>query len=229
MKTTCSFARVASLAAISVLDTASALPAQSPAAKFVDSARVEIDRAVLSADTARLVRAEVLLDRALVVFPNDPWLLHYRGYAAFRHALVRFGARDFASATPFIELGIADLTLSSDKLKWPETFSLLAALTSFEIAIDPSRARELGAQIGAIGAQALAMGPANPRVLLMAAEGAEKTPPEYGGGVDRARALAKQAAAAFASDHPGPLAPAWGREELAETMKRLDMPPSGKP
>jgi hypothetical protein len=206
-----------------------ALGAQSPAAKFVDSARVEIDRAVLASDTARLIRAEVLLDRALVVFPGDPWLLHYRGYAAYRHALVRFSAGDLPGATPFIDLGITELTLSSDKLKWPETYSLLAALTSFEIAIDPSRGRDLGAQIGAIAGQALQAGPSNPRVLLIAAEGAEKTPPEYGGGLERARALAKQATAAFVNDHPAPLAPAWGREELADTMKRLDLPSPGKP
>lgn len=217
------------VAALSLVAAPFVLRAQSPAAKLADSARAEIDRAVLASDTARLVRAEVLLDRALVVFPNDPWLLHYRGYAAYRHSLIRFTANDVQGAASFIERGIADLQASSDKLQWPETYSLLSALTAFEIAVDPQRGRELGAKIGMLGGQATQLGPTNPRVLLMAAQGALKTPPEYGGGTERARALAKQAAAAFANDHPAMLAPAWGREELVQLQKELDQVASGKP
>ena len=200
----------------------SSLRAQTPAAKFVDSARVEIDKAVLAGDTARLGRTVVLLDRALVVFSDDSYLLHYRGYAAYRQALGRFRAGDVAGASPYIERGIADLERSGDKLAWPETFELLAALNAFRIAVDPSRGQELGEQIGMLSGKASQMGPNNPRVLLIQAEGALKTPPEYGGGADRARELITRAIAAFANDHTAPLAPAWGQEEAAKFRKDLD-------
>jgi hypothetical protein len=203
---------------------APALRAQTPAAKFVDSARVEIDRAVLARDSAQLVRAEVLLDRALVVFPNDPWLLHYRGYAAYRHSIFRFMAGDMPSAKPIIDRGIADLEASSGKLAWPETFQLLAVLTGFQIAVDPSRGQELGMQVGVLSSRASTMGPNNPRVLRLQAIGAQRTPPEYGGGADRARDLVKRALTAFDADRPPALAPAWGRDEAVALLKQLDTP-----
>jgi hypothetical protein len=221
-----SFARVALLAFVV---TAPVVRAQTPAAKFVDSARVEIDRAVLANDTARLGGAVILLDRALVAFPDDPYLLHYRGYAAYRQVIARYRANDAAGASPFIERAVADLGRSGEKLAWPETFELLAALDGFRIAVDPSRGQELGMEIGFLTGKASQLGPNNPRVLLVQAEGALRTPSEYGGGADVARALFAKAMAAFANDHPAPLAPAWGREEADSFKRQLDGGGSSKP
>jgi hypothetical protein len=190
--------------------------ASTPAARFVDSARVEIDRAVASHDAPRLAAAVVLLDRALVAFPDDPYLLHYRGYAAYRQAVDVFrakGAEGMGTAAPILARGVADLERSSARLAWPESFALLAALTGFQIAADPSLGAELGMKIGMLQGRASSLGASNPRVLLLQAQGAANTPPEYGGGVEQARALLARALKAFETDAPKPLAPAWGREE----------------
>ena len=76
-------------------------------------------------------------------------------------------------------------------------------------------------QIGALSGEATRYGPNNPRVLLMAAYAMQHTPPEYGGGLDKARALVERAVAAFASDKPGPLAPEWGKSEAQALLKTL--------
>jgi hypothetical protein len=201
---------------------AAAAGAQTPAAKFVDSARVEIDRAVAANDSARLTRAVVLLDRALVVYPNDAYLLHYRGYAGYRQAVSLFMANKMAVAGPVVERAMSDLDKSGEKLPWPETFSLLASVSGFAIAIDPNRGMELGQQIGMLQARAMQLGPKNPRVWLVAGIAAYHTPPEYGGGADRAREMVKKAIELFATDAPGPLAPAWGHEEGPAYLKYID-------
>lgn len=217
-------AGIAAMTAVAIpvaRSAAQSTPSTSPAARFADSARVEIDAAVVAHDTARLERAMVLLDRALTVFPNDPYLLHYRGYGHYRRIINLFQSGAMAQVPPLIQRGIADLEASSSKLAWPETFSLLSALTAFRIAVDPNLGRTLGAEIGELSGRAVALGPENPRVLLMQARGAMQTPVEYGGGPDRARAYLERAISAFERDKPQPLAPTWGREEAAALKKQL--------
>ncbi|MDQ6611494.1 MAG: hypothetical protein M3Y64_03595, partial [Gemmatimonadota bacterium] len=93
------------VATLSVVTSVS-IAAQTPATKFVDSARVEIDKAALANDTARLSGAVLLLDHALVTFPGDVYLLHYRGYARYRQAVNAFAAGTVQAASPFVEQGI---------------------------------------------------------------------------------------------------------------------------
>lgn len=197
------------------------LSAQTPAAKFVDSARTEIEAAVAASDTARLSGAVLLLDRALVAFPGDAYALHYRGYAVYRQVIDLFQADRMGAATPLINRAAADLEASSAKLQWPETYSLLATLTAFRIGQDPSQGMTLGPQVGELSAQASRLGPNNPRVLYLQAVGAFNTPPEYGGGVDQARTLIMRALEAFKTDKPGPLAPSWGLNEAMAFEKQI--------
>src|SRR4051812_3130101 len=110
------------------------LRGQTPAARFVDSARTEIDAASAGRDDKRLADAVVLLDRALVAFPAPPSLLHYRGSAAYRQAVSLFVTGNRAAASPYVERAIADLDASREKLAWPETYALAAALIGFQIA-----------------------------------------------------------------------------------------------
>ncbi|MGH7328174.1 MAG: hypothetical protein ACREJX_07465, partial [Polyangiaceae bacterium] len=92
---------VSAMCAIACLATTPrASTAQTPAAKFVDSARVELDRAVHDMDTDRIDRTVLLLDRALVAFPDDPYLLHYRGYAAYWKASGAFMSGEKERAAP---------------------------------------------------------------------------------------------------------------------------------
>lgn len=206
-----------------------AAPAQSPAAKFVDSARVMIDRAVLARDGGGLERAAALLDRALRVFPEDPYLLHYRGYANYRRAVMTIQTSGLPAAEGYITQALEDVTQSGEQLPWPETIALQGSLTGMLIGVHPERAMELGPQVGLLMGRAAALGGRNPRVLLLEAYGAQNTPPEYGGGLERARTLAERAKVLFATDAPGPLAPSWGREETQDLLDRLSTPGAARP
>ena len=195
---------------------------QTTAAKLVDSSRVEIDRAVAARDTARLARAMVLLDRALISYPDDAYLMHYRGYAGYRQAVWLFSSNNMTAGAPVVQRAMSDLDKSGEKLPWPETFALAAALRGLAIGIDGNRGMELGPEIGMMQGKSMQLGPRNPRVWLVQGIGAHHTPPEYGGGVDKARDTIKKAIELFATDVPGPLAPAWGREEAGAYLKLLD-------
>src|SRR5262249_38484910 len=108
---------------VGTLLTSAGLRAQTPAARFVDSARREIERAVHDMDMDRLDRVGVLLDRALVAFPNDPYVLHYRGYLAYRQAVGWMMMGERTKMAPVIARGLTDLT-SAEPLHWPETIEL---------------------------------------------------------------------------------------------------------
>ena len=194
--------------------------AQTPAARFVDSARVQIDRAVGAMDDGGLDQAMVLLNRALVAFPDDPYLLHYRGYAAYWLAVgsVMGGQKD--RALPFITQGLADLK-SAEPLKWPETVQLEASLNGLRMSLEPGLGPTLGPLSARLSAEAARMGAENPRVFLLQAWQAEGTPTSMGGGAERARELVIKALSLFDKDHPAPLAPAWGRGEAESMAKRL--------
>ena len=195
--------------------------AQTPAAHFVDSARTEIDQAVHDVDMARLDRTRVLLDRVLVAYPDDPYLLHYRGYLAYREATGLLMTGQKGSLPEVIAAGLADLSKSAEHVSWPETLQLEACLDAMRIPLEPGSGMTLGPLTGRLSAEAAKMGPTNPRVVLLQAYLARSTPESMGGGAARARALADKAVKLFADDHPGPLAPAWGKDEAASLWSRL--------
>ena len=197
------------------------LSAQTLAAKSVDSARTEIDAAVAANDSARLASAGLLLDHALVTYPGDPYLQHYRGYVAYRQVIDLYRTGRMSVAAPLIDRATADLQASSAKLQWSETFALLATVTGLRIVIDPSDAVTLGPLAGELSAHATQLGPDNPRVLYLQAVAALNTPPEYGGGVEVARALIKRSLDAFKTNTRGPLAPSWGLREATGLEKQI--------
>jgi tetratricopeptide (TPR) repeat protein len=199
----------------------SGLMAQTPSARFVDSARAEIERGLHDMDMKRLDQAQTLLDRALIAFPDDPYLLHYRGYLAYRQATAMLMMGDKGGLGPVITRGLADLSKSAEKLQWPETLALEACLTSMRIPLEPGSGMTLGPMTGRFSADAAKLGPDNPRVALLQAYLAQQTPETMGGGVERARALVSKALALFQNDHPAQLAPAWGKDEAVMLQQRL--------
>jgi hypothetical protein len=209
---------------IGALGMAAALPAQTPAARFVDSARTEIDHAVHDMDMDRLDRVGVLLDRALVAFPNDPYVLHYRGYLAYRQAVGWMMMGDRTKMGPVIARGLTDLTKSAETLHWPETIELEACLNALRIPLEPGSGMTLGPLTDRLSGEATKLGPGNPRVALLQAYLAQSTPESMGGGADKAKALVTKALSLFAEDRPGTLAPVWGKDEAEALQARLAKP-----
>jgi tetratricopeptide (TPR) repeat protein len=70
---------------------------------------------------------------------------------------------------------------------------------------------ELGPEASANRAEAMRVEPDNPRVVLLGAVTLFHTPPEYGGGPDKAEADLRRAIALFAQEPPNRPWPNWGR------------------
>jgi tetratricopeptide (TPR) repeat protein len=189
-------------------------PVLTGASKWADSAAREIDAAADAGDTTRLRNAKTLLDRALVAFPNDALLLHYKGYELHREAALQDGLGHRAAVEPLLDQARTVLEQSLALKPMPETHALLSSVIGRSIAFHPIKAMFLGPESGSQMSDALALGPDNPRVWLLRGIGAIFTPSQFGGGVETAEKHLKRAAVLFETDHPVPPAPSWGRAEV---------------
>ena len=199
-------------AAFLLATTAHAQPAS--AAKWADSARVAIEASQIAGDMDGVRAARALVERALTLYPNDPLLLHYQGYAIYREASQLVGRGEAKAAVPLLAQGVAALEASAKKRPMAETSALLAVLYGDEIAADPSQAMTLGMLSQQLMGEAEELGPSNPRVWLLRGVSLLFTPEQYGGGVGPATEQLTKAASLFERDQPRPGEPAWGRAEV---------------
>lgn len=197
-------------------------PSLTGAARWADSARVTIERAVIAHDSAALVAAGAMLDKALGAFPNDALLLHYRAYALYREAQFapteEMGKATEAALLRAIEL----LKRSAAARPLPETQALLSSCLGTLAGTGMMAGMRYGPGAGEAGEAARTLGPRNPRVLLLAAIGAWFTPSMWGGGKDKGYALLQQAITAYGSDAPPAPLPAWGRAEAYAWLGQME-------
>jgi tetratricopeptide (TPR) repeat protein len=201
--------------ALSIAGTAfGQAPALAGAGKWADSAAREIDAATAAGDMTRLRNAKTLLDRALVAFPNDALLLHYKGYELHREASLQEGLGHRAEVEPLLDEARRVLEQSLAIKPIAETHALLSSVIGRSIGFHPMKAMFLGPESGSQMTEAVALGPNNPRVWLLRGIGAMFTPSQFGGGVANAEQHLKKAAELFETDRPVPPAPSWGRAEV---------------
>ena len=183
------------------------------AAKWADSARVAVETAFVSSDSARMSDALLLLDRALTVYPNDPFLLHYEGYALYRKG-VNMNGRGKAGAAVVFEQARTALEKSIATKPIPESYALLSSVLGNLIGSDPSLGMTLGPASAEAMETAVSVGPTNPRVWLLRGQSAFFTPEQWGGGIEVAEGYLKKARDLFAKDSPTPPLPRWGASEV---------------
>ena len=204
-----------------LLVSAAALSAQAPTpAALADSARRSIEVATLAADPAALAQVRAFIDRAVTRYPNDAWLLHYRGYALYREANVRQG-RNAEDTGTLLEHAQEALEASLAKRDIPETRALLSAVLGQRIGANPMRGMTLGPRSSREIEQALEAAPNNPRVWLINGIGTLHRPASFGGGADRAEQQIRRALSLFPQDKPEPPAPAWGHDEAWLWLGRI--------
>jgi tetratricopeptide (TPR) repeat protein len=189
-------------------------PVLTGASKWADSAAREINAATDAGDLTRLRSAKTLLDRALVAFPNDALLLHYKGYELHREASLQEGLGHRADVEPLLDEARTVLEQSLAVKPMPETHALLSSVLGRSIGFHPLKAMFLGPESGSQMTSAIALDPNNPRVWLLRGIGAMFTPAQFGGGLSEAEKHLKKAAELFETDHPVPPAPSWGRAEV---------------
>ena len=198
------------LAAAAVFSGAAA-QAQTAPAKWADTISMEIDKAEIVGDSAKLAAARALAERVAAAFPEDGLILHYHAYALYREAMSMVGRGGDASSLLERAQSIFDKSLRLRPLA--ETHVLMSSINGQFIAKDPSLGMELGMKSQASTAAALTIGPNNPRVWLIRGQGAIYTPEEYGGGLKTAEEFLKRAIDLFAKDAPKPGEPSWGKAE----------------
>lgn len=179
-----------------------------------------LGRALVSNDSSAYDRVVAYADAGLARFPNDPVLLHYRGFALFRKASVltaAYGAKGDRArpAKALFEQADRAFEQSAAQLAWPETMALRSAVTGQLIAFGSAfTAMRLGSRAGHQMDEALAAGPENPRVWMLRGVGDFYRPRLFGGGLDKAESHLRRAIELFANDHPAPPAPSWGHAEV---------------
>lgn len=95
-----------------------------------------------------------------------------------------------------------------------EASALYDYLLGFEIALHPDKAMTLGPAISDYFSRAFEKEPENPRIHLLEGISLFYTPPEYGGGADKAVPPLTKAADLFEREViRDPLKPSWGKEE----------------
>ena len=186
-------------------------------AKWADSARVLIETANDRGDDAALENVVAILDRVLSITPDDPMLLHYKGYAMYRRAGLLMGQRKNKEAKDVLAEADRVLETSAKKLDWPETVALRAAVLGQMIGADggnPITAMRNGMRSGSLMSNAVEAGKDNPRVWILKGSGDLFTPKMFGGGADKAEQSLKKALVLLENDRPEPPRPAWGHVDV---------------
>lgn len=196
---------------------------------WADSAQRAIAAATAAGDLDALIAARALTERALTRFPDDGWLLHYRGFALYREGTLRQGRNGEKAVAAYLEQAEETLKKSAARLKLPETHALLSSVIGMQIGSNPLKGMTLGPRSDQAMDDATQLGPNNPRVWLVNGIGTMFKPKMFGGGADRAEEHFRKAIKLFDADQPTAPAPSWGRDEawlwlgqVLEAGKRYD-------
>jgi len=104
-----------------------------------------------------------------------------------------------------------------------ETNSELLAVENMmntqQMLIDPqTRWQTYGQQGGAALQKGLKLDPNNPRLYYLQGMGLFGTPPQFGGGKDKAKPLFEKALTLYKSAQPKPLYPTWGQKQTEDML-----------
>lgn len=205
------------LTVIAVATIATTSPAQSApgVSRWVDSIGVLLDSAMRSGDATHAAQAAALAERVLTVIPNDPVILHYRGYALYRQATLLIERGPEAEIRRILEEANTALEASANSLQWPETYALRSSVYGQLIGLSPGpiTAMRYGPRADREMDRAVELGPRNPRVWLLRGIGLIFKPGLFGGGADKAERDIRKALELFPTDTAPTPRPAWGYAE----------------
>jgi hypothetical protein len=162
---------------------------------------------------ASLDSARRLVNEALRAYPNDPLLQHYQGFVLYRTLYAPPEPLSPARRAAYLTAARTALERSITRRPLTESYLLLAELYDAQCEDDAARCSTLGPRADRLRARAMALGPDNPRLYLMAGIAALYAGPASGGGPAAAEKLLNRSIELFARDAPAPGLPAWGKGE----------------
>lgn len=187
------------------------------AAGIACRAETEIDAAQLHSDSIRLAAARLLVEKALVLHPDDAALLRAKGWALYREAINLNRGHDQESAQQRFEEADRVLERSQTLQSSAETLALRGVVLDDLIGLRGMMAgMTLGPKAARLIQDATNLEPDNPRVLMLRGVYDYFTPEAFGGGVERALGWLNKAADAFGREAAAPASvDAWhgGRAE----------------
>jgi hypothetical protein len=103
-----------------------------------------------------------------------------------------------------------------------ENYVLKALINSMKISVDPmTRGQKLGMQSAMLNSKALELDKENPRAYLLKGTGLMFTPPQYGGGKDKALPILEEAVAKFKTFKPSStIMPRWGEARAITVLEQ---------
>jgi hypothetical protein len=88
-----------------------------------------------------------------------------------------------------------------------------------QMLVDPqTRWATYGKTAGEALQKGLQADPNNPRLYYLQGMSLFSTPPQYGGGKDKAKPLFEKSVGLYKAAHPGPLAPTWGQKQAEDML-----------
>lgn len=102
-----------------------------------------------------------------------------------------------------------------------EIYVLKSFITSMKISVDPqNRGQQLGMKSGMLLGKALQLDPENPRAYFLKGQGLIFTPPQFGGGKDKAIPVLETAVKKFAKFKPtSSIMPHWGEAKCKAALE----------
>ena len=103
-----------------------------------------------------------------------------------------------------------------------EIILLQSFINSMKISIDPmTRGQKLGMKSAMLNSKAMELDKENPRVYLLKGSGLMYTPPQYGGGKEKALPVLEEAVAKFKTFKPAsPIMPHWGEKRAIAVLEQ---------
>lgn len=187
--------------------------AQQAPANDLDAIVRRLEPAALAGRVPDVIEARLACLRLLSASPAPdrvPLLRYTIAYAEWRVAFAP--ALSPTEQASFIDDAVVQLN-EAIRLngRFAEAMGLLATVEGTQIARSPDLGMTLGPESSAILSRALALDPANPRLLVFRGESLYNTPPEYGGSVKDAESTLRRALQAFDQEPATKPWPNWGR------------------
>ncbi len=110
-------------------------------------------------------------------------------------------------------------TANEDKA---EIFSVRNMAATQQMLVDPqSRFMSYGQEAAADLQKGMQLDPNNPRLYYLQGMSVNGTPPQFGGGADKAKPIFEKALELFKAANPKPLYPDWGMKQTEEMLNQI--------